>query len=209
MHRIQIVAGGGYRKLSDDGTRTYRVEHELEEGVLILRSDGIVEFLSPLGEIVPLGENAFVLAVVEDAENSGVDLLGLPSAVEAGVTGNQVRDFLGMDFGKCARCPLSLVFSEFVVGPTFGVPSVGQEKVDGEFHGLEIAHVNHPEAVGVVLPREVHLLPDLGKRNRVDPFVGAGTPDVVKVVVYSGTSGTFAFFFSGEATDVAPIVIAP
>src|SRR5208283_6020744 len=56
---------------------------------------------------------------------------------------------------------------------------------------------------------EVHLLPDLGDGNGVEPLVGARIADIIEVVVNSGAAGALALVRRGQATNISPVVVAP
>ncbi len=63
--------------------------------------------------------------------------------------------------------------------------------------------------VGAVLVGEVHLVPNFGDGNGVEPFVIARAAYVVEMIVNARAAGAMAFLRSRQAADVAPIVIAP
>ena len=89
------------------------------------------------------------------------------------------------------------------------IPGEGQEELDGELHRLQVADIHDPDAVGAVFVGEVHLLPDLGDGNGVEPLVGARIADVVEVVVDARAAGALAFVGRRQAAEVAPVVVAP
>src|SRR5580658_191904 len=56
---------------------------------------------------------------------------------------------------------------------------------------------------------QTHLLPHLGDRNGVEPFVRAWIANIVEVVINSGAAASFAFFLSWKPSNIAPIIVAP
>ena len=120
------------------------------------------------------------------------------AAISCGVFGAELA--CGPEFGEVV---------EIVLVPSLGSASQREEELDGELHGLEVADVDDPDAVGSVVEGEVHLLPDFGDGVGVEPFVVAWAADVVEVIVDAGAAGAFALFRRGETAEVAPVVVAP
>ena len=111
-----------------------------------------------------------------------------------------------------AKLPLGPQLREFaglLFSPPLRVAAESQEVLGGELDRLQVAHVDHPDPVGAILQRQVHLLPDFRNRIGVDPLVVTRAAHVVEMVVDPRPAGALAFVRSRQAADVAPIVVAP
>ena len=127
--------------------------------------------------------------VVGEAKGGGIDQFGFSAAVVLGVLCEEVGDFCGVLGAEGAGRPgLAEVRGVFRC-EQFGVPGHGHEEVDREFHRLQITDVCDPDSRGAVAVREVHLLPDFGDRDGVEPFIVSRTADVIEVVVDAGAAG--------------------
>ncbi len=178
--------------------RVPRILRQLRVDRLGLRRDG-----------PPLGQHAIGLMIVHKVERGRVDQFGLATPVVLGVPGDDVGDLGGMGRTEFALRPGPRVLSDPLLGPAGRVPRQGQKELDGKLHRLQIAHVDHPDAIRVVLPSEVHLLPDFGDRHRVEPFVVAWSADVIEVIVDARPAGTLPLLRGGQTPQVAPVVVAP
>src|SRR5579871_6161136 len=85
-------------------------------------------------------------------------------------------------------------------GSSARIPSHVQEEFDGKFHGLQIAHVHDPEAGRSVFVGEVHLLPDFGDWNGVEPLIRARPAYIVEVVIDTGSAAAVASVVGSRAS---------
>src|SRR5271165_2250255 len=95
---------------------------------------------------------------------------------------------------ELTRGPLGSEFAEFFLWPLERIPGKCQEEFHGKLHGLEITHVDDPDARGTVFVSKVHLFPNFGDGISVDPLVGTRTAHVIKMVVDTCAAAAFALF---------------
>src|SRR5208283_2689041 len=131
--------------------------------------------------------------------------LRLSTAVELGVLRNDVGDLGCVLWPEFAFGPQARVLGDHFFRPAVRVPGEGDKELDRELHRLQVADVHDPDAVGAVFVSEVHLLPDLGDGNGVEPLVGARIADIIEVVVNSGAAGALALVRRGQATNISQL----
>ncbi len=209
LHGIQMVHSGRHIQLVDDGAGLDRIQHQLKVGVALPGRQAGAYLVGALGQGLIVGGDAFRFVVVGQAVSIRRQQLRLAAAVEFGVQ----RDDFG-DLGRVGRTEFALRPQAQVVWQTFGwprrrIPCIAQEKFDRHFHRLQVADIDDPHAPGVVLPRQMHLFPDLWYRRDIDPLVRTRAADIVEVVVHPGAAGPLAFFSCRQAPDIAPVVVAP
>ena len=83
-----------------------------------------------------------------------------------------------------------------------------EEEVDGIFHRLEVADIEHPESVHAICVCKLELLPHVLYGSDVQPLGVAGSADVIDVVVDAPASLAAAFLSRRELADVAPVIVA-
>jgi len=87
------------------------------------------------------------------------------------------------------------------------IPGHIQKKLNGEFHGFDIPHIDNPDTVDPMGPGKMHLFPDPGYRIGVEPFIVPRAPNVVKMVIHSVASAAGGRSRPGQFPDVTPVVI--
>ncbi|MCY1172315.1 hypothetical protein D9M73_124480 [compost metagenome] len=152
-------------------TGAHGIEDELVKGVTLVGSQRLVDRISAAFELTPRVANALRLAIVFKAITVGLELFGLSPGIVFGVAGGKQRDLRGMLRSKLAFCPGVRPASDLVLSNVRRPPRHGEEELDRQFERLEIADIGDPDLVRAVAMGEIHLLPDLGQRVRIDPLV--------------------------------------
>src|ERR1039457_3022169 len=143
------------------------------------------------------------------AERAGIQKLRLAPAVVLRVFGDDIRDFSCIGWAELALRPQSAKLRDLIVRPSLRIPGQAQEILDGKLHGLEIAYIDDPDAPGIVVVRQIHLLPNLSYGNRIEPFIIAWAAHIVEVVINTGAAASVPFFRSREPAQVTPVIVAP
>ncbi len=89
-----------------------------------------------------------------------------------------------------------------------GVPGVAHDEVDGGLAGLQVAHVDNPDAVDARLVSQVQLLAHLGNGGGVHPSVVPRPAVHVDMVIETQTALPVALLLRTNAADVTPVVVA-
>ena len=128
--------------------------------------------------------------IVHEAVGARVEQFRLPAAVELAVRRHDVRDVWACCRTELARRPQPRVFIDVLSFVQRFVSHARLRKyLRRELVALEVADVDDPDAIGAVLLRQAHLLPDLGDGARVDPLVAARAAVIIEVVVDAAPPG--------------------
>ena len=141
------------------------------------------------------------------AERVGPQLLGFAHPVVFRIARREERD-LGRVLGpELSLGPGARPVGDLVLGDVGRVPRHRQEEFDRQFERLQVADIGDPHLVRAVLVGEVHLLPDLGQRIRIDPLVRERPAVHVHVEIHAEATLAAAFGGRRQATQIADIVV--
>ena len=101
-----------------------------------------------------------------------------------------------------------LIAAGIAVAPPFKVIGHVQKIIQRHLMEFQIPHIHDPhipDSVFIYLP---HLLPDPGVWSAVHPFVGNGSPMIVKMVVHSEAALMIPYLLRGQGADIPVIVLA-
>ena len=194
LRGVELVAAGRDVELVDDRGRLDRVEHELEERVPGVGGQRAVD---RFGARAP-GRGTPRRRAPPRGNSPGCRCAAPAAPACAGrCTSCSLRR--GRRSRRRAPAPNSRVGPRaLVVRPALRpaiarIPRVVAGRTRSAHSiGLRSPTLTIQRRVGAVARREVHLLPDLGQRHRVEPLVVARAADVVEVVVDAGAAGAFA-----------------
>ena len=183
------------------------MQHQLKKGVAAGHRQLLVDDLGAGQQLVVVGHHAGPLPRCQ-AVGVGIQQLGLAAGVVLGVSGQDIGNRRRVLRSKLLVGP-ALRVSGYAVGRNGGgVPGVVEKKGNRQFHGLQVAHVHHPNLVGTVVVGQVHLLPDARQRVCVQPLVVAWSAHVVEVVVDAVAALARLVGQFGQLAQVAPVVVA-
>ena len=201
VHRLTVI------HVINGGHRLHGEEHELAVGVLIF-----LRHREVLTESVGLQAGVVVSRLFPfpglEIVGRSVEHLGGATPVVFRVEVDDACRFRSLLLAELLLAEGAGVGEDVAVVILLRVPGHLQEEVDGIFHRLEVAHVEHPEFVYSVVGGEFQLLPHSLNRGDVKPLGVAWRAHVVHVVIHSPAAGVLALLGVGQSAHVAPVVVA-
>jgi len=182
---VQPVPAGGNVQIVQIGTCLYGEKHQLKKSVtefcrqLITHRRGIVR------EPVPGVGNKFRLPVMMKAESGSVDQFRLPATVVPRIIIDHTPDFRSILRTEYSACPFPGIAGYPVGCHHLGIPGHVQEKMNGKFHGFDIAHINDPDTVHPIPVTKVHLFPNPGNGVCIQPLIIPGTAHIIEMVIHA------------------------
>ena len=183
------------------------MEHELVEGVALVGAQCGVDRIRARDKLAPRLAHPLRLAVMLEAEGARPKLLGFAHAVIFGVARGEKRDLGGMVGAELTLGPVARPVGDLVLGDIGGVPRHRQEELDRQFERLQVADIGDPHLVRAIVVRQVHLLPDLGERVRIDPLIGERPAVHVHMEIHAEAALPAALRSARQAAQIADIVV--
>ena len=80
-------------------------------------------------------------------------------------------------------------------------------KIDGDFLGFQVAHVDNPDTVDTTFIGQIQLLTQFRHSSGVDPTIVPGTAIHINMVIEAKTTLTFPFKFATFTANISPVVV--
>ena len=208
LHERRVSTGGSVVNLNHSCTRHHGVVHQLVVGILSISRNLRPQRLSTGSKGEPKAVHSVHFFAVEDARHLH---FGLAQQVVFRVLRDEGGGFLDYFSRTTAEHgSRELLQPRLLVASLdgFGIPGIVHDEVDGHLLGLQVAHVDDPDAVDARLIGEVELLAQFGNGGGVHPSVVPRATVHVDMVVEAKSSLAFALEVASDATDVAPVVVA-
>ncbi len=131
----------------------------------------------------------------------------LSPGIEPGIPGQDLSHRLCKGLTELLSSPLDVIIPQVIRLPPVRIPGIIQEKLDGEFHGFDVTHIDNPDLIGSKGMGQVHLLPHPFNLVGVQPFIISWPAHIVEVIIDSVSSGPFRAARFRQFPDVSPVVI--
>jgi len=189
---------------------TFNAIHFADHGIESI--DALLDFITKRQWVV-LGirhrRQASVVGLFAEFNGVPSHEFGLALHTQAVIIAHHCGDGFTVSGAKFAGSPAFQVLGMGRRTDRLNVPGHIQEEFRQVLTGLDIAYISDPQLAGIVIPGLTHFRIDLSRGCGGQPEVIMRPPPIGKVVIDTGTPGTFLFVGVAQSGQIPVIVVTP